>query len=169
MKNKHIILPDIEVGDSIVMDEILIIGKTEIFIDVKNVKEPFLPINITIDWGDGKKDVIFGKYNKDYRKDSIISEVTEGKFSSLFGNLYNHVFIPPDSALYKKIELNISVTYQNLDVTNFTQPLLIRSEDFFESVTDINLKNVKIKYGKKDYQFISKKDSFVLELENTIK
>jgi hypothetical protein len=147
------------------LPETPLFDKSTIVLSLSGIPESKTPSNVSIDWGDGDKDITFNDFFKDYKTDSIIPEILQGKITKLFTISFNHTYQPSPNTLYKSLTAKVSVTYPIDDVLHFNIPLKIRKNDFFEDFMDVDLTNTRfVEKFKREYSFSGKTDNQVFEI-----
>lgn len=168
MNNQYISLSSNSVSSVETLSEIELDDLTTINLNLSGINERFIPLYMTIDWGDEDQETFDNSIFKTYRSDSIFPEILYGKFSSLLSETYSHIYYPSDTTLYNKLTAQVYIDYSNGDYTWIKIPLKIRNRDYFESIYDIDLINTNIlpsTSNKKQHQFIIDEGGFLIEIE----
>ena len=144
---------------------------TELNLDIVNIYHQVFPYYISVNWGDGSD--LFEpeiKTFRDYRKDSIIDEITKGIAPVFLATTYKHIFKPSATSLVKSVNLKIGCQYITGEITELTYPINIRTEGFYESIGDLELIDVNllddVNYSS-NFVFRSKVDNYIMELNNS--
>jgi hypothetical protein len=170
MNNSTITLPTLSANETYTFSEQVFFDSTEVTIDITRLSEEYFPIYLYINWGDGVSETFQNEIMKDYTVDDITNEVLYGKISNLFSKKFCHLYKPSKTCLYKLLSATIKIEYPNNNLNVFYIPIKIRTNDFFESVLDIKLKNTNITTkGDKEHQFITKNEGSLVELKTSVK
>jgi hypothetical protein len=159
-------------GESTVYEPIDLFDVTKLTLDLINVYTDTFPNYVAIDWGDGtpvlEPDVsVF----RNYREDSIFPEVNKGVAPKYLTDPYHHVYEPSSYALKKSVVLKINIGYVTGETTTLSAPISIRTEGYYQSVEDMDLIGLDLlnkKYNPSRFTFLTKKDDFIVQLDNEI-
>jgi hypothetical protein len=138
---------------------------TELNISFSNIDESSMPLYMIIDWGDG----VIETFDNNIIQTNL-NNINNFNYNPLFTNTYNHEYYPSNYALYKSLSAQILIKYSNSDETWFILPFKIRTYDYFESIYDLEFMNFNILPGEnypKQYQFITQKDRYLVELRSS--
>ena len=138
---------------------------TNLNMSFDNIDESSMPLYMIIDWGDG----VIETFDNNIIQTNL-NNINNFNYNPLFTNTYNHEYYPSNYALYKSLSAQILIKYSNSDEAWFIIPLKIRTYDYFESIYDIKLTNFNIlpsDNGLKQYQFITHKDQYLVELRGS--
>ena len=144
---------------------------TELNLDIVNIYHQVFPYYVSIDWGDGS-DLFEPEIRtfRDYRKDSIIDEITKGLAPVFLTTTYKHIYKPSATSLVKSIDLKIGIQYITGEITELNYPIKIRTEGFYENIGDLELVDVNllddVNYSS-NFVFRSKVDNYIMELNNS--
>ena len=144
---------------------------TELNLDIVNIYHQIFPYYISIDWGDGS-DLFEPEIRtfRDYKKDSIIDEITKGIAPVFLTTTYKHTYKPSATSLVKSINLKIGIQYITGEITELDYPIKIRTEGFYENIGDLELVDVNllddVNYSS-NFVFRSKVDNYIMELNNS--
>ena len=145
---------------------------TEVSLDISSIPRHMgFPFYIVIDWGDGS-DLFKPEMRtfRNYKKDSIIDEITKGLDPPFLTTTYKHIYKPSATALVQSINLKIGVQYITGPVLLWDFPIKIRTEGFYENIGDLELVDVNllddVNYSS-NFVFRSKVDNYIMELNNS--
>jgi len=158
--------------ETTVYEPIDLFDVTNFNLNLVDVYTRTFPNYIAIDWGDGtavlEPDVsIF----RDYTKDSIYPEINKGVAPKYITDFYNHIYEPSNYALNKSVILKINIGYVTGETTQLSAPLNIRTNGYYQSVEDMDLIGLDLlnnKYNSSRFTFLTKKDDFIVQLDNNI-
>ena len=144
--------------------------QTEISVDLSNIFSEVFPYYVVIDWGDGSK--IFEPEIKtfiSYRTESILHEITKGVSPPFLNTTYKHIYYPSPNSLVKSLTLKVGIQYTTGEITQFTIPIDIRTEGYYENIRDVKLEGVQILNNTNldsKLQLRTEIDNYVLETTN---
>ena len=145
--------------------------QTNFIIDLSDVYCDVFPNYIAFNWGDGSsvEEPELSIY-KNYRTDSIYSEILKGPSPLFLNKNYSHIYYPSNIALNKSVTLRINIEYVTGAVTKLTVPVNIRTAGYHESVEDmevvgLDLFNTDVNSSR--YTLLTKKDNYLLQVDNT--
>lgn len=135
---------------------------TKLSLDLSGINETILPAFLKIDWGDGNSQI----FDNDLLRFGN-NTVNILKFSPLLTDTYSKTYYPSSTSLYKSLTAQVLVNYINNDTVWIIIPIEIRTNDYFESIYDLNLINTNIlpqESNTKEHQFITGSGGFLIEL-----
>lgn len=146
-------------------DTVVMYDHTALSIDIEDIYSEILPIYIIIDWGDGLKE----EYDNDL---SLANRVDTNLFKTgtLLNVIYDHIYYPSATSLYKNLSAQIYVEYCNGEFNWFIIPIEIRTDDYFESIYDLNLVHTNIlplENNPKEHQFLTTEGNYCIELRSS--
>lgn len=148
----------IETSDMIYLND-----HTKVNIDLSSIFSKIIPIFIKIDWGYGDIETI----DNDLYEFPDRENVNIFNRNTLLNTIYSYNYYPSSTSLYKELFLQVLIMYSNTEYSWFVVPISIKTDDFFESIYDLNLKNVNIlpkTNNPKEYQLIASKTTQLVEL-----
>ena len=147
----------IKMFNTYILDDVV-----NIIINFENIDESAIPMYLKIDWGDGTIE----SFDNNIIRDGIL-HINNFNHNPIFTENYNHQYYPSDNSLYKCLSAQVLIKYFNSDESWFIIPIKIRTYDYFESIYDLTLVNCNIlptENNDKQYQFITEKNNYLLEL-----
>lgn len=145
------------------LTEIELADHTKIYLDLDSIYSKLIPIFLIIDWGDGKRETIDNDlYTTLERQDINIFNP-----NPILNTVYTHEFFPSSTALYVKYNIQVLIFYSNSQYSVFTIPLTLITNEYFESIGDLELINVNIlpySNNPKEYQLKTSTDNHLIEL-----
>jgi hypothetical protein len=143
---------------------------TEVTLDISNIYTEIFPTYLSIDWGDGsevlKPDI---KIYRDYRTESIFSEIQKGVTPVTFSNNYKHKYYPSSYALKKALTFKMNIGYVTGETLRFSIPLVINSQSYYENVDDIDIIGVDLLNDVNNSSritFLTKNNNYLVQLDN---
>ena len=145
--------------------------QTNFIIDLSDVYCDVFPNYIAFNWGDGSsvEEPELSIY-KNYRTDSIYSEILKGPSPLFLNKNYSHIYYPSNIALNKSVTLRINIEYVTGAVTKLTVPVNIRTAGYHESVEDMEVVGLDLldnDVNSSRYTLLTKKDNYLLQVDNT--
>ena len=150
-----------------ILSELVLNDLTTLTLSISGLSEDAIPNYLKIDWGDGESHYADNRIYRNYRVESILTEVLQFKVSSILSNNYEHIYYPSSTSLYKNLSAQVYVSYMNGDYAWFIQPISIRSNDYFESIYDLKLLNttiLPISSNPKEHTLITSLDGQIIQL-----
>lgn len=147
-----------------VLPQILLLDHTEFSITLGNITESVLPMYVKIDWGGGDVETFD---NNLYMRGRALNNIVS--YSPVLDTVYKKECYPSSYALYKEFSIQVLIHYVNGEYNWFVLPILLRSDDYFDSIRDLTLENINIlptAGNRKEYQFIAEKDDFLVEMRD---
>lgn len=112
---------------------------TQLNLQLTDINEDYVPLYLKISWGDGKVETFD---NNLYKKDKNLIKIQ--KYSPILLDSYAHEFFPSSYANYKELSAQVLLEYSNGNSTWIVIPIRIRTYDYFESVSGLELVNTNI-------------------------
>jgi hypothetical protein len=169
MNSKFLSLSSLSSNHTEYSSEYFLNDVTTINLLLSGVDESTIPTTLEISWGDGVVEYYENSLYKDYKTESIFSEILYGKFSKLLSQQYSHVYYPSNSSLYKQLTAQIKMDYVDGSTSSWFVPIKIRSYDYFESIYDLKLIDTKIlpiTSNNKEFTFITDAGGFLVQMHS---
>jgi hypothetical protein len=113
-----------------------LIDFTRLTLNLENIYSFTIPSQLIINWGDGQQQL----FDNDLYKILDRYEINVFNSNPLLISKYSHDFSPSDKFLYKELTIQILILYTNGDYSSISIPIIIRTNDFFESIYELSLK-----------------------------
>lgn len=133
---------------------------TNLVVSLSSTMETFPPASLSIDWGDGVIEIF---------ENDLFSQNNPFIKSSVLLDVYDHLYYPSTTSLYKNLSAQFLLSYPNQTQTWFVVPMQIRTNDYYQSIENISLKDVTIldnEENSKEYHIFTGKDSFLIEFSD---
>jgi hypothetical protein len=163
MNSQSIFLSSNSTSTNSFLNFLILNDRTTLTFNLSGVSELYFPQFMSINWGDGEGE---------FHENDILSteNFASNRFSSIFSKTFSHEYFPSNSSTTKSLTANFTIKYINGDISVFTIPLSVVNDDFETTVEDVRLLNtVILPNNKKLYQFVTKKDGYLLEIKTSVK
>lgn len=118
-------------------------------INMETVYNEVIPLYLIINWGDGKEET----FDNDVYGTKYDNQLSLINYNPIFTTEHPHEYYPSATCLYKTMTIQILISYSDGHYSYFTQPIQIRTYDFYDSIGRMELLNVNILKNKLEYQF----------------
>jgi len=160
----------LQINEEITLGAINLFNITEVNLDISDVYSDICPNYVSIDWGDGT-DVLTPDLTifRDYRTQSIFPEIEKGAAPVFLTNTYKHIYYPSSYALKKEMTFKMNIGYVTGETTRFTAPISVNSENYYQSVEDMEIVGLDLLNDPNNISRVSlltQKDNYIVQLDN---
>ena len=154
------------VNSTIIYDEVDFFDIVNLDIYLFYIEEDVVIKNIIVDWGDGESATFTNRLMKVYREDSIFTEITAGKFSTIFNEDISHKYRIQSGSVYTKLTCQTLIEYSNGIKSLFVLPIKHKTYEFHDAIGELVLINTNLmplSSNKTKNTYIADKGGFIIE------